>query len=202
MSPKVIAISGNMGAGKTTLTHALAKALHATTVCWDDFDEISSAPDDLVDWYHRGENYNEFNYQPLAHTLETLKSNHPIHHPALGTLLQPTNYIIFDAPLNYLHPQTAKFIDFSVHIEIPLDVSLIRWVIRDFKSSDKTKNDLIEELEFYLHHSRPLFIDDDIKSAANLIIDGTLPTDLQVHIIQQYLNSNTIPIHDNTQLTQ
>lgn len=190
MSPKVIAISGNMGAGKSTLTQALAKALHATVIQWDDFDEISKAPDNYVDWYHHSKDYSEWNYKLLANTLKTLKSNQSLLHPALHTPLEPTKFIIFDAPLNRLHLQTAEFIDISIHIELPLDVSLARWMIRDFKSSDKTKDDIIEELEYYLAHSRPLFIDDDIKSTADLIVDGMLSTDLQIKEVQKYLKAN------------
>lgn len=189
--PKVIGISGNMGSGKTTLTRVLATTLNSTALHWDDFDEISNGPDDYVDWYHRSGDYAEWDYKPLANVLKTLKSNQSITHPTLHTTLEPTleptPLIIFDAPNSRLHLQTAEYIDLAIHINLPLDISLARWVIRDFKSSDKTKDDLIEELEFYLAHSRPLFIDDDIKSTADLIIDGTLPTQLQVQEIQKYL---------------
>lgn len=192
MTPKVIAISGNMGSGKTTLTFALAKTLLATAIHWDHFDEISTSPNDYVDWFHRGQNYNEWDYKPLANVLKTLKSNQTILHPTLHTTLQPTNFIIFDAPLNRLHSQTAEFIDISIHIDLPLDISLARWIIRDYKSSNKTKAYLIEELEYYLSDSRPLFIDDHIKSTANITVDGMLPTGLQVQLIQKYLNTLNI----------
>ncbi len=43
---KIIGISGISGAGTTTLTKALGTALDATTIFWDDFDDISESPDD------------------------------------------------------------------------------------------------------------------------------------------------------------
>jgi uridine kinase len=81
--PKIIGISGITGAGKTTLTNALAQDLKPTWLSWDDFDVISTSPTDYVDWYHRGGNYSEWNYQALAGALHSLKSKQSVLHPVL-----------------------------------------------------------------------------------------------------------------------
>ncbi len=187
MKSKIIAISGNMGSGKTTLARALQKDMKATLLCWDDFDDISTGPDDYVEWYHRGEDYNEWDYKELANTLKSLKGNQSILHPVFNQLLNPAEYIIFDAPLGRLHHQTGQHIDYCFHINIPLDISLCRHLIRDFKNSNKSKEELLEELEYYLTHSRPLFIDDDFKASADLVIDGMLTTEQQIQKIREYL---------------
>lgn len=129
MNSHIIGISGNMGAGKSTLTIELAKNLqstYSTFICWDDFDEISNGPADYIDWYKRGENYCEWDYKELATVLQCLKSGKTIIHPITKLDLQPTKYIIFDAPLGRLHKQTGDYIDTWVHIDVPLDVSLCR----------------------------------------------------------------------------
>lgn len=187
MNPCVIAISGNMGAGKTTLATALAKALQMTILKWDEFDDISVSPHNYVDWYQRGKNYHEFDYQVLADVLESLKSKQSVLHPVLKHMLHPTEYIIFDAPLGRQHLQTGKYIDIHCHLDVPMDVSLSRHLIRDFKNNDKTKEELMEELEYYLSQSRPLFVDDALKASADFIVDGMLTTDTQIEIIQKYL---------------
>lgn len=188
MKPKVIGISGITGAGKTTLVKVLEVELQATIFGWDEFDEISKGPDDYVDWYKRGQHYNEWDYKSLADVLKYLKSGQSILHPALGYLLNPTQYIIFDAPLGRLHAQTGQFIDVCIHIEVPPDISLCRRLIRDFKDSDKTKKELLTELEYYLSHSRPLFFDDELKTGADIIVDGMQTTENQVEKIKKYLN--------------
>ncbi len=188
MKPKVIGISGISCAWKTTLVRVLAVDLQATIFGWDEFDDISSGPDDYVDWYKRGQNYKEWGYIALADVLKSLKSGQSILHPALGYLLNPTQYIIFDAPLGRQHAQTGQFIDVCIHVEIPLDVSLCRRLIRDFKDSDKTKKELLTELEYYLSHSRPLFFDDELKTGADIIVDGMQTTENQVEKIKKYLN--------------
>lgn len=186
MTPQIIGISGVTGVGKTTLTHALAQHFKLTSLCWDDFDEISTSPADYMEWYRRGQNYSEWNYPKLADVLQTLKAKKPAIHPVLKNILIPTEWIIFDAPLGRLHRQTGQYIDIGIHITTPLDVSLCRRLLRDFKNS-KTKEELLDELEYYLLHSRPLFFDNDLKINADLIIDGMLTTEQQIKKIHEYL---------------
>lgn len=102
-------------------------------------------------------------------------------------MLYPTKYIIFDSPLGCLHYQTGKYIDIWMHIDVPLDISLCRYLLREFKNTHKTKEEILEEIEYYLSQSRPLFFDDAFKASANLIIDGMLATEEQLQKINAYL---------------
>ncbi len=188
IQPKIIGLSGISGAGKTTLTRSLSEYLNATEVVWDDFDAISQAPDDYVDWYYRGENYSEFKYPSLEAILRDLKSKKSPCHPVFQTPLPLTKIVIFDAPLGYLHQQTGQYIDICIHIEVPLDVSLGRRLLRDFQSPDKTKEDLLKEVTFYLSSSRPLFFDTALKATADFIIDGIQTTEKQIEIIKNLLS--------------
>lgn len=188
----IIAITGKTGAGKSTLATALAKDLNATLIAWDDFDEISKIPSDLINWYESGQDYGTWDYKTLANVLLALRSQKSEIHPIFHTELKATKFIIFDAPLGKLHKQTGQYIDICVHIEVPLDISLVRRTLRDFKVPEKTKEELLEDLEFYINHSRPLFFDDDLKKIADLIIDGMLPIEKQVQDIKRYLNKHKL----------
>jgi uridine kinase len=187
MTPHIIGVSGKTGAGKSTLVSILSRDLQATLISWDDFDEFSQEPEDYVEWFHRGGEYSEFHREKLSHILASLKAGKEAMHPALQMPLKPTEYIIFDAPLGRLHQQTGKYIDTWVHLEVPLDVSLCRRILRDFEEVAKTKEELLEEIRFYVDHSRPLFFDEDLKQGADLVIDGMLTPEKQVKIIKQYL---------------
>ncbi|KTD27033.1 uridine kinase [Legionella maceachernii] len=189
IKPHIIGISGNTGAGKTTLSTALATDLKSPVIAWDDFDAISNGPEDYVDWYKRGENYAEWDYPKLADILRDLKAGktviHPIHHDAI----KPTQFIIFDAPLGRIHQQTGLYIDTWFHIHVPLDVSLCRWLLRDYKQANKTKTDLLNELQLYLTESRPLFNDAKFRLEADFILNGMDSTKQLVEVVKAYFNN-------------
>lgn len=184
MTHTIIGISGISGAGKTTVAHALSKVLNATAVFWDDFDKISTSPDDYVAWHATGQGNDAWDYPALATTLENLKKGNSIIHPALHHLLPSTEFIVFDAPLGRFHQQTGTFIDTWVHIDTPLDVALARRTLRDFKRDPRSVQDVLEDLQYYLDHSRPLFFDVGEKDAADFVVDGTLSVEEQIRFIQ------------------
>ena len=167
----IVGISGITGAGKTTLVTALSKKIKAAKLPWDDFDEISISPKNYLNWYDNGQDYAAFDYQEMADALKILKSNQIYRHPDLNTMIKPTPTIFVDLPLGAKHIQTAKFIDFFIHIDIPLDLALCRRIIRTSKI--KTYEELINELHNY-PVIRKLFIMEDVKKGADLILDGEL----------------------------
>lgn len=185
MENKIIGISGISGAGKTTLARGLAESLGCTCIFWDEFDEISKGPKNYLEWYERGKNYAEWDYAALAKVLAALKKGQNIEHPAKKCMVRATKYIIFDAPLGKLHHQTGAFIDTCIHIETPLDILLGRRLIRDFQEREHSKEDLLEEMNFYLSHSRKLFFDTELIKTADIIVDGTLSTKEQIKTLRK-----------------
>lgn len=184
---KIIGISGNSGSGKSTLSEHLSQTLNATKVAWDDFDDISTGPEDYVDWFKRVSNYDEWDYPELARVLGELKSGIDLMHPETKEMLHSSKYIIFDAPLGRLHKQTGLYIDFWIHLSVPLDVSLCRRILRDFSADVKTKTDLLDEVRLYLQSARPLFLDDVYKTEADLVIDGMTSIDVQVLNVKELI---------------
>jgi len=179
----IIGVSGISGSGKTTLVKALSQQLQATSLFWDDFDAISTSPDDYVIWFDQGGNHNEFNYQALAETIQYLKNGCSVSHPVSKTTLTPTKYIVVDAPLGKAHHQTAQYIDIFIHIDTPLDIALARRVQRDIKNESLNSHDVIDILNNYLTQSRKLFTEESmclISNSANYVIDGIEKTEDQI----------------------
>jgi uridine kinase len=62
---------------------------------------------------------------------------------------------VFDAPLGRLHEQTGKYLDICIHIDAPLEVSLGRRLLRDFKENDKTKEEHLVKVEVHPRQYSP-----------------------------------------------
>lgn len=169
---KIIGISGISGAGTTTLTKALGTALNATTIFWDDFDDISESHDDLVEWFKSSKDYGAWHYPALEETLKTLKAGLSMKHPASGQDLPPSSVVIFDAPLGRMHRATGQYIDLLIHLDTSMDVALSRRVLRDYREKPK---EIIDDLEWYLADGRPLFDASETKKTADLVLNGDLP---------------------------
>ena len=174
----VIGISGISGAGKTSLLRKLEQTLQATTLFWDDYDGISQGPKDYVKWYQSSKNYDDWLYPDLENTLKSLKEGQKVTCPATKQELIPTKYILFDAPLGYCHTATGKFIDFLVCLDTPLDIALARRLLRDHRDHSEPQK-VLDELEHYLTHSRPLYILTPEEKRSDLVVDGSLPLDKQ-----------------------
>lgn len=183
----LIGFSGISGAGKTTLTRNLGVMLNATTLFWDDYDEISSSPDDYVKWYEESQDYRAWVYNDLAKTLQSLKEGKKLKCPATQQELKPTPFIIVDAPLGRKHIETSQFIDLCIHIDVPLDIALARRLLRDFKDKETSKESLLADVDFYLNYSRKLFASEAVKTYADFVIDGTLAIEEKLSIIMEYL---------------
>jgi len=176
----LVGVSGISGAGKSTLIQKLQTALEATALFWDDYDDSSSGPDDYVKWYETSKNYDDWVYDDLTDTLKKLKDGEKVICKATGLELLPANYILFDAPLGYLHKATGKYIDVLIFLDTPLDIALARRLKRDYQRHKKPEK-IIEELDEYLSRSRPLYaLSTEQKNLSDLIIDGCLPLEKQV----------------------
>jgi uridine kinase len=185
---KIIGISGISGAGKSTLTKALGMALDATTLFWDDFDDISQGPSDYVQWYETSRDYSAWHYDALVDVLASLKNDERIMCPATHKELIPSQYVIFDAPMGYKHLATGKFIDKLIYIDTPLDVALARRILRNFHEPDFNKNQLSEELQHYLDFARKVYVFAQEKEGSHLIINGYTPIEEQVKFILSFLH--------------
>jgi uridine kinase len=74
-----------------------------------------------------------------------------------------------------------------VFIETPLDISLARRIIRDYKEA--TVDEIMDELSSYLVRSRRCFTEhnENLKSS-DLIVDGSLAIDNIINTIKNNIN--------------
>lgn len=169
----VLAVAAVSGGGKTTIINQLQKALtNAVALHFDDYD-FEEYPADICDWAENGADYNEWNLKPLIEDLRLLLTN------SEGSY----NYILLDYPFAYRNTEMAKFIDFTIFIDTPLDIAMARRILRDCKESSVT--DIRGDMDIYLTRGRIAYLEmlTSIKPNSDYIVDGSLPIHPIVNLI-------------------
>lgn len=170
----MIAISGPAGAGKTTLVQAVAAVLgDATTLFYDDYSAIASWHPDVLQWIAEGCVPDAWVQIPqMAADLQQLRAGHSIQHPVTGEQINAARYIVIEEPWGRDRAAVAEYIDFVAHINIPLDISLCRRLLRD-----KEKYDVLGFVTAYEKYGLHEFYQRQLRVAetADLVLDGRRP---------------------------
>lgn len=171
--PMIIAINAVSGGGKTTITRQLTVGLkNAKAIYFDDYEEIGQNIPDVPKWVEDGADYDLWDLQILADDIKKLSEEN-------------FDYIILDYPFSYNHKQIAGFIDLSIYIDTPLDIALVRRILRDYTVQGRI-DDILKELDAYLHirNVRNAYrFSQIVNKDADLIVDGSLEADEIVNII-------------------
>jgi len=170
----VISISAVSGGGKTTITELLNKTLQRSKALF--FDDYNfDGPTDIVKWINRGANPNEWDLTPFIEDLQALSKEF-------------LDYVIIDFPFSYTHSQINYLINISVFIDTPLDIAMVRRVIRDH--SDSSTEIILSDMENYLLRGRSGYVHmlNTIKPNVDLVVDGTLDKVEIINVIRRDLS--------------
>lgn len=170
--PFIISISGNSGSGKTTITRELCNQLNnAKALYFDDY-EYDKQPDNICTWVENGSDPNEWDLSLLINNIKNIIRS------------ENADYIILDYPFGRQNYPVKDFIDMTVFIQTPLDISLARRIIRDY--NEATVDEIMNDLTYYLTKSRRCFMEhtENMKSS-DVLVDGSLTVD---EIINRIMN--------------
>ena len=114
----VVGVSGPTGAGKTALAEALLAELgDAQAIYMDDYERMTREPlDQVARWAERGADFDQLPLPGLAEDLRRLKKQ------------GAARYVVFETQFGRAHRATGELIDFSIWIDVPLEVALARKV--------------------------------------------------------------------------
>jgi uridine kinase len=175
----VIAVAGASGSGKSTLVRALAQRIeNAEAMYFDD--------------YHP-------NYGNLTNDLQDLRRGNHVTYPEDDRRIDAGKVIILEEPTGRTRRGMRDKIDFLVYVNLPLEVSLARVLLRSIKQSEdrdingfyeaigpqfepkfseekptKLMHIMVWQLEMYLKQHRQGYLVDheaNLKDA-DLVVDG------------------------------
>jgi adenylate kinase family enzyme len=183
--PKVIAVSGPVGGGKTTFAGALAARLgDASLLFADSYERMTEKPAaDIEEWIRRGADYNELIMVGLAEDLERLRRGQSVVDPLRQVEIVPRKYLVFETNFGREHAGSGAFIDLLIWIDLPLEIALARKV-KQFTAMFLTKYPpeehrdclvwLDEWLVNYLRFIRDLLAmqKERVAARADLVVDG------------------------------
>ncbi|NHK32902.1 MAG: hypothetical protein FK730_16260 [Asgard group archaeon] len=174
----ILGIAGPSGSGKSTLVRKVAELLEdSETMFYDDY---------------------EPNYDKLTKDLGELRNGKIITYPVNNRLIHSRKFIVIEEPTGRRRSGMKNKIDYLVYINIPLEISFARVLLRSIEQSgDQTINSFYEtigpqfeprfsekptklmhimhwQLRMYLQEHRQIYLRDHNNNMkdADLIIDG------------------------------
>lgn len=170
---KIIAFASVTAGGKTTIVNEIKKTLKNTeSLHFDDY-SFEGEVEDFYAWVMNGADYNVWDLSPIIKDILEIKNN--------GNC----DYLLLDYPFAYCHKELSKYIDCAVFIDTPLDIALVRRILRDMNNA--TAEEIRYDMEIYLKYARVAYVQmlKDILPSSDYVIDGTKELDEKV---QEILN--------------
>ncbi|MFC5528348.1 hypothetical protein [Cohnella yongneupensis] len=200
----VICISGPSGAGKSSLMERTVEILNDSVSFYFDAYKSTLTFPDLDDAFRRiseGEVKDpldilryEIRNDKFYEDLCRLSQGYEVTDP-WGRKLKPAKYIILEEPYGRLREGMNALIHTSVCIDVPLEISLCRRLIRNItydlvKETAETRLDNVLEYIKSYHEGEGMAIKlmyEALKEESDLIFDGLKPKELLVQELINYI---------------
>jgi len=174
---KIIAFAAVTAGGKTTIVNEIKKKLRNTeSLHFDDY-SFKGEVEDFYAWVINGADYNVWDLSPFINDILEIKNN--------GNC----DYLLLDYPFAYCHKELSKYIDCAVFIDTPLDIALVRRILRDMNKA--TAEEIRYDMNMYLKYARVAYVQmlKDILPSSDYVIDGTKELDEKVKEILNIISA-------------
>jgi len=145
-SPKIIAISGASGAGKTTVVKQLAKRFNSPFLLFDDHTDKDTYPKNMKNWLNQGADVSFIKTPLFVSALQQVVSQ------------TATSYIFIEEPFGRERDVMSPLIDYVVLLDQPLDLCLSRIIKRHtVQSNSDAIYSISNYLDKYEDHFRDIY---------------------------------------------
>ncbi|WMT39725.1 hypothetical protein RE628_20360 [Paenibacillus sp. D2_2] len=194
----IISISGPSGSGKSTLVRQLKNRLsEAIAFYFDDYASTNKYPVDLIAWLNEGADPKLVMNPDFNRDLNELAQGRSVVLPINDQLLEPKKIIIVEEPFGRGREGMGELIDYSVCIDIPLEVALARRVLRGIQNANSSPVETLKNVEDYLLQylmavgSLYHVINMKVMSECELVISGLDPIEIMADkVIDELMKRN------------
>lgn len=204
VSTQVVTISGTSGAGKKSLVKKVAELLgDAAMLHFDDYQPVATYPTDIAGWVEQGRSLDEWKIPQLLDDLKALRSGRAVILPD-GREVLPASYIVLEEPSGRVRAGLRELIDFSIFVDIPLDIALARKVTQylaqcaqepvavQLRAAVQTGQEYYAK--YVQHREYYLTVIEQARKDCDLVLDGTRPLEF---LAQDVVNSvHAFPRHE------
>ncbi|MCR9199668.1 MAG: AAA family ATPase [Planctomycetaceae bacterium] len=148
----VIAITGTMGSGKSTIAQALSQQFSCAVLCEDEFNPaFSRSAQDVATWWQQGGDVQQFDFTLLVEAVERATAN--------------SELVLLETHFGRQHGQLRPLIDLQLWLDVPFDIAFVRkagQLCRQFAAGEP--QDAVAALQWmadfcdaWLNVTRPMF---------------------------------------------
>jgi uridine kinase len=176
----VIAISGPSGAGKSTLVAKVTALLgKATALYSDSYERNGKWHPDSRQWVEQGCDPNQWVSIPqLVEDVQALRQGRAITLPESRQVIEPAAYLVLEEPWGRERDELRPWIDFVVHVDIPLDIALCRKLLREAVDPSLARDPLAFLKDYLTYRLGEVYRRQQQAGAhADLVVDGLRSSD-------------------------
>ena len=135
----VITVSGPSGAGKSSTVRAVAQHLGAAACFYfDDYGESMQQPDDGLTWIADGADLASFTLPQFGQDIARLRQGEKVITPT-GRHVEPAPFLVIEEPFGSGRTDMKGLVDFSVCIDVPMEVALARRLFRGVGEMERNR---------------------------------------------------------------